>query len=216
MVKDKQVLFLNHVDQEILKNHNKILDIHFSSCPLIKTIPINRNITEINNTLPWVFTSQKAVECMQGSLFPEKIYAIGERTAAKLPHAMLPKVATARQLADLIKDNNEQEILFICGNKRRELLPQQLKSYGINVKEEVVYRTEILQKYVNLDSIDGLIFMSPSSVESLALNGGFQNLPTFAIGSTTAQALKEHGQKAIISNESSIQSLINTVNKYFH
>ena len=216
MTMNKQVLFLNHIDEDVLKNHNKNSVVQFSSFPLIRTNPISINTSNFDKSVPWVFTSQTAVKCMKGSNFPEKIYAIGKRTASLLPHAIIPEIATASRLADLINDNKEKEVLFICGNKRRMALLNKLKSYGIQLKQEVVYRTEIIKKTVNLDSIDGLVFMSPSSVESLVLNGGFNNLPTFAIGSTTAQALEDNGQQAIISDESSVQSLINTVNKYFH
>jgi uroporphyrinogen-III synthase len=58
--------------------------------------------------------------------------------------------------------------------------------------------------------------MSPSSVYSLAQNGGFMNLPCFAIGPTTAQALNNEGQKYIISKSTTPQSLVDTAIHYFN
>ena len=82
--------------------------------------------------------------------------------------------------------------------------------------EQVIYHTQILQKNVDLQSVDALAFMSPSSVDGMVENGGFNNLPCFAIGPTTAQTLIEHGQKPIISTESSAESLIQTAQAYFN
>jgi uroporphyrinogen-III synthase len=57
--------------------------------------------------------------------------------------------------------------------------------------------------------------MSPSAVYSLAQNGGFNNLPCFAIGPTTAQALKNEGQQCIISKTTTAKSLVETAKNYF-
>jgi uroporphyrinogen-III synthase len=106
-------------------------------------------------------------------------------------------------------------VIFICGDKRRDDLPEILKSFYIEVKEVHVYQTINLNKTVNLHAIDGLAFMSPSAVYSLAQNGGFNNLPCFAIGPTTAQALKDKGQQCIISKATTAKSLVETAKNYF-
>ena len=67
-----------------------------------------------------------------------------------------------------------------------------------------------------MQSIDGLAFMSPSSVKGMSQNGGFNELPCFAIGTTTAQTLKEYGQQPIISKESSAESIIQTAQAFFN
>ena len=147
---------------------------------------------------------------------PKKIYAIGSKTAKNLPQAIHPKTATAKDVAKLIIENGEKEVLFICGKQRRTELAQILNTANIKIKEAVVYRTEILKKELNLQSIDGLAFMSPSSVKGMNENGGFNGLPCFAIGTTTAQTLKEYGQQPIISKKSSAESIILTAQAYFN
>ena len=47
-------------------------------------------------------------------------------------------------------------------------------------------------------------------------NGGFNGLPCFAIGTTTAQKLTEYGQQPIISKESSAESIMQTAKAYFN
>ena len=77
-------------------------------------------------------------------------------------------------------------------------------------------QTENLNKTVNLQGIDGLAFMSPSAVYSLAQNGGFKNLPCFAIGTTTALALKDEGQKCMISKTTNAKSLVDIAKHYLN
>ena len=67
-----------------------------------------------------------------------------------------------------------------------------------------------------MKSIDGLAFMSPSSVEAMVQNCGFNGLPCFAIGQTTAKTLIDYGQKPIISKKSSAESIVQTAIAYFN
>ena len=110
----------------------------------------------------------------------------------------------------------KKKFFLSVGEQRRDELPQLLKKANIKLKEAVVYRTEFLQKNLNLQCIDGLAFMSPSSVISITQNGGFNNLPCFAIGPTTAQKLIEHGQEPIVSKKPSAESIVQAAKAYFN
>lgn len=208
----KHILFLNKVDSDALTTTNFIV----SSEPLIQTTTLPFDSSTWNKKIPWVFTSRTASALFQQSDLPERVYAIGKRTAHHIKNALLPSNSTAKALAEFIIKNGEQSVLFICGKQRREELPNILKKAQINVIEQVIYHTQILQKNVDLQSVDALAFMSPSSVDGMVENGGFNNLPCFAIGPTTAQTLIEHGQKPIISTESSAESLTQTAKAYFN
>lgn len=211
MAKPKHILFLNSIAEHWLAN-----DALSISCePLIQTIGIPYNNKYLNTDIPWVFSSKTAVQQLKTDVFPQRIYAVGERTAKLLPHALRPQQATASSLAELIISEGESEVLFICGKQRREELPSLLKKSGIKVHELPVYQTEILQKDVDLKQFDGLVFMSPSAVKGMSLNGGFNKLPCFAIGPTTAQALTELKQKTICSPKSEVETLIQTAQQYF-
>ena len=128
---------------------------------------------------------------------------------------MISQESNAKSLAKLILNEKENEVLFICGSRRRDELPNLLKKEGVNVKELIVYETKFLNKNVNLHGIDALVFMSPSSVMAYAENNEFKDLSIFAIGTTTAQTLKDLNQEVIISCQANINSLINTIKKHF-
>lgn len=212
MTDHKHILFLNQVDIESLSTDN----LRVSCQPLIKTIPIEFDSNQWNKNIPWVLTSRTAAKLINKENLPKKIYAIGSKTAKYLPKAIYPKKATAKGVAKLIIKNREKEVLFICGKQRRIELLELLNTANIEITEEVVYRTEILKKELNLQSVDGLAFMSPSSVKGMSENGGFNGLPCFAIGKTTAQTLKEYGQKPIISKKSNAESIMLTAQAYFN
>lgn len=213
----KHLLFLNDLSRKTQDQLNTDKSLKVSSIPLIRTSKIDFDFTELDPTKSWVFSSRTAVEILlkTNTPFSNKIYAIGQKTAELIPSAIIPKKASAVDLAKLIIEKEEKEVIFICGNKRRDELPQHLTSHGVNVKEVVVYQTENLNKTVNLHGIDGLAFMSPSAVHSLAQNGGFNNLPCFAIGPTTAHALKQEGQQCITSKTTTPKSLVETAKNYF-
>ncbi len=212
MINRKHILFLNQVDNESLSTD----DFKISCVPLIKTIPLDFDSNQWDKNIPWVVTSSTASKLIIEENFPEKIYAIGSKTAENIPQAILPKKATAKGVAKLIIENGEKEVLFICGKQRRTELSELLNAANIKLNEAVVYRTEILQKKLNLQSVDGLAFMSPSSVKGMSQNGGFNGLPCFAIGTTTAQTLTEYGQQPIISKESSAESIMQTAQAFFN
>ena len=198
----KHLLFLNDLSEQTLKELNSDKKLNVSCNGLIKISEIPFDKGELDQNKTWVFTSRNAVEIILKNkiTLSQSIYAIGEKTASLLPSATIPKIASSLEVAKLIIKKELKEVIFICGNRRRDELPDLLKSHAIKIKEVVVYETKNLNKTVNLQSIDGLAFMSPSSVYSLAQNGGFMNLPCFAIGPTTAQALNNEGQKCLISN----------------
>ena len=212
MTDRKHILFLNQVENKSLSTDN----LRVSCEPLIKTIPLEFDSNQWNKNIPWVLTSRTATKLIIKENLPKKIYAIGSKTAKNIPQAIHPKTATAKDVAKLIIENGEKEVLFICGKQRRTELPQLLKTANIKLSEAVVYRTEILKKKLNLQSVDGLAFMSPSSVKGMSQNGGFNGLPCFAIGTTTAQTLKQYGQQPITSKESSAESIMQTAQAYFN
>ena len=81
----------------------------------------------------------------------------------------------------------------------KRLFPKSIKTTQHKSKEVVVYETIYLQKSVNLQQTMVSSFMTIFTVHSMNENGGFSNLPCFAIGTTTAKALKSLGQKCVMS-----------------
>jgi uroporphyrinogen-III synthase len=83
-------------------------------------------------------------------------------------------------------------IVFFCGDKRMNTIPEIMKSKGIALEEIIVYQT-LYTPSVILKKYDGILFFSKSAVESFA---SANKLPVdttlFAIGGTTAKALRDY------------------------
>lgn len=160
----------------------------------------------LQQKLSVVFTSMNAVDAVSGFITtkPEwKIYCIGNTTKNLVKKffgedSITATAENAEHLADkIINDSATASVTFFCGDKRREDLPEKLKSDNISIDEITVYRTietaEIISKMY-----DGILFYSPSAVHSF-FSKNKVGTPTelFAIGSTTADALQQFTQQPV-------------------
>ncbi len=154
-----------------------------------------------------VFTSMNAIEAIKeftGTEVGWEIYCIGNSTRQLVENLWgADKIAgtaeNASSLADVIITNGEKEVVFFCGEQRIDELPLKLKGHGIHVQELIVYRTIELAKPVT-KKYDGVLFFSPSAVNSFfSFNEPVSCGIAFAIGSTTASALRAKGCHSIIS-----------------
>ena len=124
----------------------------------------------------------------------------------------------AEELANHIVASGAKEIVFFCGNKRRDQLPAILSAAGITCIEVIVYETEESPKKMD-DDFDAVLFFSPSAVSSFfRYNQLSEHTACFSIGETTAESLKEHGITNIIvspfpQEEKIFETLINHFKK---
>lgn len=159
-----------------------------------------------------VFTSMNAVEALIESLkdkskIPDwKIYCMGGATFSLVKkywhyENVLATAKNASELAQKIIANNHTEVVFFCGNKRREELPELLRQQSITVNELIIYET--IETIVKIDKFyDSILFFSPSAVHSFFENN-IVNEETlfFAIGETTAAAIRQFcNNNIIVSN----------------
>lgn len=156
-----------------------------------------------------VFTSMNAVESvitMLDQQVPEwNIYCMGHTTAQIIKEYFGEQSITgtgnnAADLADAIIEAGEaDEVVFFCGDQRREELPAKLTQAGIDVNEVVVYRTIPLYKKIE-QAYDAILFFSPSAVDSyFKLNKVTDHTVLFAIGQTTAAAIKQYSNNKTIT-----------------
>ena len=117
----------------------------------------------------------------------------------------------------IVEDKSVKQIVFFCGNQRRDLLPVQLKKNGIDVEELIVYNTIEKSQTVS-KTYDGILFFSPSAVRSFFSNNNLKTETTvFAIGKTTAAEVKKFSNNTIIiSDIPDTEKLINEVIQYFN
>ncbi|CAH0475008.1 unnamed protein product [Peronospora belbahrii] len=96
----------------------------------------------------------------------------------------------------LPEDCKKRPMLFLCGDKRRDVLPDSFQSRGLPLEELVVYRTCAVQNIAfpaECKVPHWIVFFSPSglrAVKDLPLK--WDLIRKAAIGKTTATALHEH------------------------
>jgi len=218
--------------EESLIEEAKELSIEIDVLSFIETETIHTTEVqqEIENALlqssAVVFTSMNAVEAVADELDglqPDwKIYSIGTTTSRLVKkyfgeEAIAGIANSASELADLIVDEGEDsELIFFCGDQRRDELPGILRNNDIEVNEIVVYQTVIVPHKVD-KKYHGILFFSPSAVESFFSNNKIAALTVlFAIGNTTANALKKYSDnKIIISDEPGKDNLFRKMIEYF-
>lgn len=106
-------------------------------------------------------------------------------------------VRNASQLADVIIKEGIKEIVFFCGDRRRDELPDKLRAHGIKVKEVVVYRTVETPHKID-ESYNGVVFFSPSAVNSFFTSNTPSDKTIFyTMGDTTAAEIKKHSSNPV-------------------
>lgn len=178
----------------------------------------------IKNT---IFTSQNAVRAVHKKLMAKGMaptqlgncFCVGEKTKRILENLGCKVVATAKNaslLAETIgKDHQNQEFTFFSGTIRRLELPKILVKSGINFKEIVTYRT-ILNPQKFHSVYDGVLFFSPSGVESYFQQNNLTQGTAFCIGETTAMAVKKYVSKSKTAAEPSIESVVQCVLNHYN
>lgn len=123
----------------------------------------------------------------------------------------------ATQLAKELTGHIGGPVVFFCGNKRLDIIPLQLLAAGIIVEEIVVYHTELTPQPARPNA-DAIMFFSGSAVESFFLKNTLgKDTVCFAIGNTTADALrKKAGNKIIIAGNPGKKEMTELVIQYYH
>ena len=158
-----------------------------------------------------VFTSMNAVNSVAAYINGDKpdwnIFCIGNTTrqlaARYFGEQSIHTVGNnAADLADkMIASKQIKQVVFFCGDQRREELPGKLRQNGIAVQEVIVYHTISTPHKVD-KAYDGILFYSPSAVQSFFYaNAVLASTVLFAIGQTTADAIKSFTDNLIIESE---------------
>ena len=170
-----------------------------------------------------IFSSQNGVESilesfMASELNFEHIYCVGRRTK-RLIEKKIGKVThvenSAGNLADyLVEHIKNEEITYFCGDKRRDELPGILSKNGIGLNEVIAYKT-LLSPNKLAKKYDGILFFSPSGIESFLSKNSVDQEVAFCIGGTTAKEAQKHFKTVIEAKLPSVESVLNSVNAYF-
>jgi uroporphyrinogen-III synthase len=181
----------------------------------VQTIALtSKNAVEVLNlcmhTADTYFTINWNIFCLSGATRQAVL------DAPLLDSNIAGEADNAAELAKKIIAKDVREIIFFCGNKRRDELPDLLGKAGVSVHEVVLYET-LETPVVITSKLDGILFFSPSAAESFfSVNQLSDHTVCFAIGNTTAEAIRRFVRNKIITSESPGQEMmLSTVQFYF-
>lgn len=229
MNKRRHIISTTQLPEQLLKKLAEH-DIRVDVVPFI-TISTNiseadaRRIVELASTDATVaFTSVNSVKavveilqtevrwrifCLRGATFESVKERFGE-------HGIAGSAADSSALVEMIKADSPQTLVFFCGNLRHDAIPNELPAAGIPVEEIRVYHTTLTPVRVMRD-YDGILFGSPSSVESFfSLNKVSSSQALFAMGHTTAAFIQEKATNEVqLPDEPGKDALVDLVISYF-
>ncbi len=163
-----------------------------------------------------IFTSKNAVESILeyekiNDLKDKNCFCVGDKTAEMLQKNGF-KIAIqtdyATELGErIVKNHKKDSFTFFSGNLRLDTLPLTFKVNGIKYQEIEVYETVLSPIKINA-ALNGILFFSPSAIESYLLENTIKEEMCFCIGTTTANALKKITNNVVIGSKPSIQNTI--------
>lgn len=172
-----------------------------------------------------VFTSTNAVQTISSLVKYKttwKVFCTGGITkeTVKKHFGEETIIGTARNaslLAEkIVLSGVSKQVIFFCGDQRLHELPEILHANDIKATEIICYRTIQTPLTIEKD-YDGILFFSPSAVHSFfSMNTISTEVILFAIGNTTAAAIKTYCiNTTIISEWPGAENLVSLAIKYF-
>ena len=206
-------------DQLLLFNEN----VGIESSDFVK-ISLNRiKPSVVRNPIENVIiTSKNTVESLLLNFSPielqfKNIYCVGRRTKKLIEKRIGPvkhSEKNAQKLAEYLVEYIEgTEVIYFCSDMRLDALPTILEKNNIKVNEVEAYQTK-LDAVKLKDSIEGVMFYSPSTVQSYKQENNAEII-AFCIGETTAKEAKKHFKDIRIAKVPTVESVIELVNEHY-
>ncbi|MBP2834162.1 uroporphyrinogen-III synthase [Aquimarina sp. U1-2] len=166
-----------------------------------------------------IFTSKNAVRSIQNSEFRiQNCFCVGSNTKKLLEENGYKVAEIAQNASDLaeiiIKKYKTESFSFFCGNLRRNELPELLSQHKVHFTEHIVYNTHLNTRKFDR-SFDGILFFSPSAVQSYVTENAMGDSIAFCIGNTTASEAKKYTKKVIVANKPTVENVIVRAVKYY-
>jgi uroporphyrinogen-III synthase len=170
-----------------------------------------------------IFTSQNAFKSFllndDAEEFKDsKIFCVGSKTKQFIEskgYKVFASAEYAENLAEVIITKHAgKNFTFFSGSMRRDTLPNALAKANVNYVEVEVYETVLTTQKINAH-LDGLLFYSPSGIESYLKANTITNQTCFCIGTTTAAALNGVTKNIVLANKPSVENvIIQSINYY--
>ncbi|MBA3985481.1 MAG: uroporphyrinogen-III synthase [Flavobacteriales bacterium] len=166
-----------------------------------------------------IITSQNTIKALVNKKVAiENCFCVGEKTKSLLEaNGYFVKMVTdyGKELAEILVEKfADEKFTFFCGNLRREELPKILKENNVAFTENEVYKTKL--KYKKFErTFDGVLFYSPSGVQSFIKENELKNTTAFCIGTITSAEAEKYTNQIIITTKPTIENVIVKVVNYF-
>lgn len=163
-----------------------------------------------------IFTSTNAFKSFLkneagSSLNNRNIFCVGSKTKQFIEHNGFNVVACADYATELseiiIREHKDERFTFFSGSMRRDTLPEALATAGLNFNEVEVYETVFSPVKIKAE-LNGILFFSPSGVESFRKVNKIAGQTCFCIGTTTAEALKGITDNIVVANKPTVENVI--------
>jgi len=167
----------------------------------------------------YIFTSRNAVKAylnktknntpLQNSHI--HCFCVGQKTRSYLIEnglKVIKMTENASELANFIVNNHQNaSFSLLVGNRNRPELREQLSQNNIEFSEVEAYTTTLTPKKFQED-FDGILFFSPSGIQSFTQKNELSQRAAFCIGETTAREAKKFTDNVQISLETTVESVI--------
>ena len=163
----------------------------------------------------FLLTSQNTLYALRtmpcyGQLPHRKAFCVGEKTRKLLEAEGWEVVASfdyAKELAPyLVKHYPKSSFVFFCGEKRIDTLPTTLRANHIQLQECLTYYTQLTPSKLT-KSYKGLLFFSPSAIESYLRENSLSGEKAICIGTTTQAALPQ-GVESYVAEHPTVESVL--------
>lgn len=203
---------LTQDQKQILKE----VSIDLIEYPAIKIdfLPFDEDIIADNA----IITSQNAAKAIiDKKILIKNCYCVGDKTTAFLEENgqnVKKTKQNASELAHFISKNLKNDrFWYFCNNLKRDELPSLLKANQIQLQEVEVYKTSLNFEKIE-PSFDGILFFSPSGIESFTKHNNLDQKHAFCIGNTTAEAVKKYTNQIHIASKPTIEHVLQLAVKY--
>jgi uroporphyrinogen-III synthase len=175
-------------------------------------------------SLPAIFSSRNAVKACFGDPtdIPAEIasecFCVGNKAASLLKEygqRVVAQEADASSLARLIvKKHAHKSFIYYCSDRRLDTLPDELKAAGIHLEERIAYKTNFSKQSFE-NPFDGILFFSPSGVQSFLEGNELGDAWGLCIGPTTAKEAKKYTDKIKIAKQPEAMALAELAIQFF-
>ena len=186
----------------------------------IKTKSISFETPQLNDYL--LFTSKQAVKSVLKSdvknVHAISCLCVGNKTKIFLEKKGFTVIESSDYAEDLIQiidsKYKSSSFTFFCGNIRRNTIPNYFQENKIVCNETIVYETKLKPHQIKKE-YDGILFFSPSGVNSFLEKNSLENKMCFCIGTTTSKTLENRTKNIVIASQPTVENVITEVIKHY-